>query len=129
MNPLKRVLLVEDDEERCSWFRERLASHVLDVTCDTSQAIEWLEEREYSAILLDHDLVEEHYFSDDHDDERTGYAIAAWLGAQPDRQLRALIVIHSLNYVGAQRMLDVLEVAGREAQHIPFHFLQAGLRV
>jgi CheY-like chemotaxis protein len=127
--PLKRVLLVEDDETRCSWFRQKLASHVLDITCDVGQAIAWLTEREYTAILLDHDLADEHYFSDEPDDERTGYAIAAWLASHPDRQLSALIVIHSLNYVGAKRMLDLLQDAGRDAQHVPFHFLQAGLRM
>ncbi|MDT4897179.1 MAG: Cyclic-phosphate processing Receiver domain [Acidobacteriota bacterium] len=125
--PLRRVLVVEDDEMRCAWFRQKFASQVLDVTCDIGQAVEWLEEREYATILLDHDLREEHYFSDEHDDERTGYAIAAWLAAHPDRQRNATIVIHSLNYAGAERMLDRLHDAGRDAEHVPFHYLEAGL--
>jgi CheY-like chemotaxis protein len=127
--PLRRVLVVEDDEMRCAWFRQKFASHVLDVTCDIRQAVGWLEEREYSIILLDHDLREEHYFSDEHDDERTGYAIAAWLAAHPDRQRNATIVIHSLNYAGAERMLERLHDAGRDAEHVPFHYLEAGLRM
>lgn len=125
--PLGRVLLVEDDETRCAWFRQKFATHVLDITCDVEQATRWLEEREYNTILLDHDLREEHYFSDEHDDERTGYAIAAWLAAHPDRHRNALIIIHSLNYAGAQRMLDILYEAKRDAEHIPFHYLQTGL--
>jgi DNA-binding LacI/PurR family transcriptional regulator len=125
--PLGRVLLVEDDEMRCAWFRQKFATHVLDITCDVGQATRWLEEREYNTILLDHDLREEHYFSDEHDDERTGYAIAAWLAAHPDRHRNALIIIHSLNYAGAQRMLDLLYEAKRDAEHIPFHYLQTGL--
>ncbi|HEX8846225.1 MAG TPA: cyclic-phosphate processing receiver domain-containing protein [Pyrinomonadaceae bacterium] len=129
LNPLKRVLVVEDDEMRCSWFKEKLASHVLDLTCDVGQAINWLTERDYTAILLDHDLADEHYSSDEPDDERTGYAVAAWLAAHPDRQPDAIILIHSLNYAGAQRMLDLLHDAGRDAEHVPFHFLQAGLRM
>ena len=127
IKPLPRILLVEDDEVRCTWFRQKVASHVLDITCDVGQAIGWLNEREYSTILLDHDLMEEHYFSDEHDDERTGYAVAAWLAAHPDRHRNALIVVHSLNYAGAQRMLDILHDAGRDAEHIPFHYLQTGL--
>jgi CheY-like chemotaxis protein len=127
VNPLRRVLLVEDDEVRCAWFRRKLAPHVLDVTCDAGQAVRWLSEREYAAILLDHDLLDEHYFSDEPDDERTGYAVAAWLAAHPDRQRDATIVIHSLNYAGAQRMLDALTDAGRDVEHIPFHYLELEL--
>ena len=120
---------MEDDEARCAWFRERLAGRTLDVTCDARQAVDWLAERDYSVILLDHDLAAEHYRTDEPDDERTGYAVAAWLAAHPDRQRDSTILIHSLNYPGAARMLAALRHAGREAEHIPFTYLQAGLRM
>jgi CheY-like chemotaxis protein len=123
-----RILIVEDDEDRCAWFREHLRGRELDVTCDVRQASAWLQERDYSLILLDHDLIEEHYFSDEPDDERTGYAVALWLAAHPDRQRDADIIIHSLNYSGAARMLDVLHEAGRHAEHVPFHYLRTELR-
>jgi CheY-like chemotaxis protein len=125
----ERILIVEDDEARCSWFGERFAGREMDVTCDVGQAISWLSTRDYMLILLDHDLAEEHYFSDEHDDARTGYGVAAWLAAHPDCQRDATIVIHSLNYVGAQRMLNALQDAGRDAEHVPFHYLQTALRV
>lgn len=123
-----RVLIVEDDETRCAWFRERLRGSQLDVTCDVLIAIRWLAERNYRAVLLDHDLTEEHYLSNEPDDEHTGYAVARWLADNPTAQRDALILIHSLNYTGAARMLEVLREAGREAEHIPFHYLQAELR-
>ena len=119
---------MEDDENRCAWFRERLSGSQLDVTCDVQTAIGWLGERDYRAVLLDHDLTDEHYFSDEPDDERTGYAVARWLADHPTSQRDAVILIHSLNYTGAARMLGVLRDAGREAEHIPFHYLQAGLK-
>jgi len=119
-----RVLIVEDDETRCAWFRERLSGSLLDVTCDVRAAIRWLGERDYRAVLLDHDLADEHYFSTEPDDERTGYAVARWLADHPTSQRDALIVVHSLNYVGARRMVEVLRAAGREAEHIPFHHLR-----
>jgi len=125
----RRVLVVEDDEARCAWFREKFEGRRLDVTCDVPTALAWLAEREYEAVLLDHDLAEEHYFSDAPDDERTGYAVARWLADNPTAQRDALIVIHSLNYTGARRMLDALRDAGRDAEHIPFHYLQTGLRI
>ncbi len=124
-----RVLIVEDDETRCTWFRERLPGRQLDVTCDARTAISWLLERDYEAVFLDHDLVEEHYFSDQRDDERTGYAVARWLADNPTSQRDSLIIIHSLNYEGAGRMLAALRDAGRDVEHVPFHLLQSGLRM
>ena len=124
-----RILIVEDDPSRCAWFEQKFIGRQLDVTCDVAEAARWLAERDYECILLDHDLADEHYFSDEPDDERTGYAVAAWLAAHPYRQREALIIIHSLNYLGAQRMLDALRDAGRDAEHIPFHYLQAELRI
>jgi CheY-like chemotaxis protein len=124
----KRVLIVEDDEARCDWFRSRLSGCDLDVTCDVGEACELLAANEYDLILLDHDLREEHYFSDEPDDERTGYAVAAWLAARPGAQPLAQIVIHSLNYAGAQRMLEALAGAGFDAECVPFPYLQSGLR-
>ena len=126
---IERILIVEDDPQRCAWFREKFSGRTLDVTCDVREAIGWLAERDYSAIMLDHDLSDEHYFSDEPDDARTGYAVASWLAEHADRQRDALIVIHSLNYTGAQRMLDRLRDGGREAEHVPFHYLQTGLRM
>jgi len=119
---------VEDDETRCDWFRRRLSACDLDVTCDVGRACELLAQNEYDLILLDHDLREEHYFSDEPDDERTGYAVAAWLAARPGSQPTAQIVIHSLNYAGARRMLEALTGAGFDAECVPFHYLQSGLR-
>ena len=126
---MNRILIVEDDEARCAWFRERLAGSQLDVTCDVRQAVLWLAERDYRAVLLDHDLADEHYFSNEPDDERTGYAVARWLAENPTSQRDALIVVHSLNYTGARRMVEVLRASGRDAEHIPFHYLQMGLRM
>lgn len=124
-----RVLVLEDDEDRCYWFQQQLSAREHDLTCDIPQAVEWLETRDYDTILLDHDLTEEHYYSDAHDDEGTGFAIASWLAAHPERQPKATIVIHSLNYVGAKRMLDVLRNAGRTADHVPFPYLRAGVTI
>ena len=124
----QRVLIVEDDESRCDWFRLRLAHFELDVTCSVEQAIEWLGAREYELLLLDHDLLDAHYFSDEPDDERTGYAVAAWLASHPNAQPRATVVVHSLNYAGARRMIEKLVEAGFDAECVPFHYLQSGLR-
>jgi CheY-like chemotaxis protein len=123
-----RILIVEDDATRCAWFQEKFSGRKLDVTCDVAEAIVWLGEHDYEIILLDHDLMEEHYYSDEPDDEHTGYAVAAWLASHPDSQRDATILIHSLNYLGAERMLTTLREAGRDAEHVPFPYMQLGLK-
>lgn len=117
---MDRILIVEDDDLRCSWFHREFASYERDTTPYVSVAVSWLREREYSLIFLDHDLAEEHYALEMADDGLTGYVVAAWLAQHPDQQSEAQIIIHSLNYMGAQRMLDVLQRAGRNAEHVPF---------
>jgi CheY-like chemotaxis protein len=118
-----RILIVEDDEVRRSWFHQEFANHERDETHEVSVAVRWLAERDYTLIFLDHDLAEEHYALEMADDGLTGYSVAEWLAEHPERQPEAQIIIHSLNYVGAQRMLDVLQGAGRQAEHVPFHDL------
>jgi CheY-like chemotaxis protein len=124
-----RVLIVEDDPSRCEWFNRKLSNADRDITQDVREAIRWLSEYDYSLILLDHDLADEHYFSNELDDERTGYAVAAWLAAHPDHQRDSMIIVHSLNYPGAARMVQIMLDAGRDAEHIPFPYLQLQLRI
>lgn len=123
-----RILIVEDDETRCAWFHEHFSGNELDVTPDVKVAVTWLASNDYDLILLDHDLTDDHYFSSEHDDERTGYAVAQWLAMYPDRQRFATIIIHSLNFLGSDRMLETLRESGRDAEHIPFHYLQESLK-
>ena len=125
----ERILIVEDNAARCDWFRRRLSRYELDVTCSVEEAIGWLAEREYETILLDHDLLAEHYYASEPDDRRTGYAVAAWLAAHADAQRGASVIVHSLNYEGARRMVEKLLDAGFDAEHIPFPLLQSGLRL
>ena len=120
-----RILIVEDDEMRRSWFDLQFARFERDVTDQVAQAIQWLAQRDYDLIFLDHDLAEEHYFVTVADDGLTGYAVAAWLAENPHQQTQALIIIHSLNYPGSDRMLEVLLNAGRRAEHVPFPYLSS----
>jgi CheY-like chemotaxis protein len=123
-NPdMDRILIVEDDERRRSWFQQQFARYQRDETHEVSVATQWLSERDYSLIFLDHDLAEEHYFVEMADDGLTGYTVANWLAQHPDRQVAAQIIVHSLNYTGAQRMVACLRKAGRKAAHVPFPYL------
>lgn len=118
-----RVFILEDDERRCEWFEKRFKDDEYDIVCEVSEAKELLESRSYDSIFLDHDLIPEHYGSETHDDERTGYAIASFLASRPELQRSASIVVHSYNADGAMRMVEELRRAGRQADYTPFNLL------
>jgi len=123
-----RIFLLEDDERRCEWFAKRFKGDHLDVASDVVHAKELLQTCSYDTIFLDHDLIPEHYGSSESDDERTGYAIASFLATHPELQRAATIMVHSFNADGAMRMVEELRGAGRQAEYIPFHFLEERIR-
>lgn len=123
-----RIFLLEDDQRRCDWFAKRFKGDQLDISCEIDEAKELLQTRTYDSIFLDHDLQPEHYGSEVTDDERTGYAIASFLASRPELQRAATIMVHSFNADGAMRMVEELRNAGRNADYVPFHFLEERLK-
>lgn len=123
------VFVLDDDHLRHDWFARRFnGGDHLDTAVDPRTAIELLSENYYDAIFLDHDLLPEHYNSDERDDDRTGYAVASWLAAHPDVQPSAAIIVHTRNADGAMRMVELLRSAGRHAEYVPFPVLSQKIR-
>jgi hypothetical protein len=118
-----RVFLLDDDVRRHRWFKSRFKGDAVDIAHDVPEAQRLLSASSYDAIFLDHDLHPEHYNTDSTDDERTGYAIAAWLCAHPDLQRASTILVHTRNADGAMRMVGELRNAGRSADYVPFPLL------
>ena len=123
-----RVFLLDDDRRRHRWFATRFKGDVIDVAHDVREARELLAANNYDAIFLDHDLHPEHYESTTPDDERTGYAIAVWLAANPDLQRASTILVHTRNADGAMRMVEELRRAGRSAEFVPFPMLEERIK-
>ncbi len=123
-----RVFLLDDDLRRHKWFAERFKGDFIDMAHNVSEAQQLLGENSYDAIFLDHDLHPEHYNSFDRDDERTGYAIASWLAANPDLQRASTILVHTRNADGAMRMVEEMRRSGRSAEYVPFPFLAERIR-
>ncbi len=123
-----RVFLLDDDTTRHDWFAKRFRGDLLDVAVEPDRAIELLSSNHYDAIFLDHDLLPEHYHAGEFDDERTGYAVAAWLASNPDRQTASTIVVHTRNADGAMRMVEMLRGVGRGAEYVPFPLLSQKIR-
>jgi CheY-like chemotaxis protein len=118
-----RVFLLDDDSRRHKWFAVRFKGDFIHVAKNVAQAQKLLSENSYDAIFLDHDLHPEHYASFDHDDERTGYAVAAWLASNPELQRGSTILVHTRNADGAMRMVEEMRRAGRSAEYVPFPML------
>lgn len=123
-----RVFVLDDDVLRHEWLARRFKGDRLDTSLDPSSAIELLSANNYDVIFLDHDLLPEHYHSGTFDDERSGYAVAAWLAANPARQAASTIIVHTRNADGALRMVEMLRRAGRQAEHVPFPLLAPKLK-
>jgi hypothetical protein len=118
-----RVFLLDDDRRRHRWFATRFKGDFIDVAHNVEQAQQFLSANSYDALFLDHDLHPEHYNSLSTDDERTGYAIASWLAANPELQRASTIMVHTRNADGAMRMVEELRRAGRAAEYVPFPML------
>jgi len=123
-----RVFLLDDDVRRHQWFAKRFKGDFIDIADNVSQAQELLGAGSYDAIFLDHDLHPEHYHAASTDDERTGYAIALWLGSHPELQRASTILVHTRNADGAMRMVEELRRAGRSAEYVPFPMLAERIR-
>lgn len=123
-----RVFLLDDDKRRHRWFSARFKGDFVDVADNVKHAQELLSANSYDAIFLDHDLHPEHYNTDSRDDERTGYAIASWLAANPELQAASTILVHTRNADGAMRMVEELRRAGRTADYVPFPLLEERIK-
>ena len=118
-----RVFLLDDDRRRHRWFTTRFKGDFIDIADNVTDAQRMLSESSYDAIFLDHDLHPEHYNAESTDDERTGYAVAVWLGSKPELQRASTILVHTRNADGAMRMVGELRRAGRSADYVPFPLL------
>lgn len=124
-----QIFLLDDDRRRHRWFEKRFEGDDLDIAETVDEAKEFLQENRYDAIFLDHDLLPEHYESNDHDDfARTGYAVAEWLNENKNINRAATIIVHTRNADGAVKMVEKLRETGREVEYVPFPLLDIKIR-
>lgn len=127
-NPIQ-VFLLDDDVRRHRWFAKRFDGDDLDIAENVDEAKELLQENKYDAIFLDHDLLPEHYESNDHDDfARTGYAVAEWLNENKEINRAATIIVHTRNADGAIKMVEKLRETGRQVEYVPFPMLDIKIK-
>ncbi len=123
------VFLLDDDVRRHRWFEKRFAGDELDIAETVDEAKEFLRQHSYDAVFLDHDLLPEHYESNDHDDfARTGYAIAEWLSENKELQRSATFIVHTRNADGAFKMVEKLRDGGRQVEYVAFPMLDLKIK-
>ena len=95
------VLVVEDTEDRISWFRQRMPSSVFAKNAES--ALRALREREFKVVFLDHDLHWMH--ADNTIFKGTGKEVARFMAKQG---FKGIVIIHSLHAAGAAAMKKYL---------------------
>jgi CheY-like chemotaxis protein len=95
------VLVVEDTEDRISWFRQRLPKAVFAKNAEA--AFRALSQQEFKVIFLDHDLHWMH--ADNSIFKGTGKEVARFIAKQ---EFQAIVIIHSRHEEGAAAMKKYL---------------------
>jgi CheY-like chemotaxis protein len=102
-----KILILDDDQVRHDMFRVKYAGHEVVSVLEAKDAIKKLNEEQFDAVFLDHDLGGAVYVTSG---EGTGYEVAVWLSENREKQPKQ-IIIHSFNPVGAANMMGVLPCA------------------
>jgi CheY-like chemotaxis protein len=95
------VLVVEDTEDRISWFRRRLPKAVF--ARNAEAAFQALERQEFKAVFLDHDLHWMH--ADNSIFKGTGKEVARFLAKNG---FEGIVIIHSRHVESAAAMKKYL---------------------
>lgn len=113
------IFILEDSQDRIEYFKKQFEMHNLvihtEITKDTYYT---LEHNKFDILFLDHDL-ESHIIRR----EKSGKDVAMFLSGNK-LQTKSVIYIHSMNPIGANNMLKILDKAGYEVQWIPFFLLK-----
>lgn len=107
-----RILVLDDSKERITQFKKHLQNHDVWASLEAQEAIDLLDTQEWDLLFLDHDLEQKVMQPSN---SESGYAVACWLERHPLRKPK-VVVIHSLNPVGAKKMYYALNGSFR----IPF---------
>ena len=98
------VLVVEDTEDRISWFRQRMPKAVFAKNAEA--ALRALSEQEFKVAFLDHDLHWMH--ADNSIFKGTGKEVARFMAQQG---FKGIVIIHSKHVEGAAAMKKYLSDA------------------
>ncbi len=107
------IFVLEDGKRRTQFFRQTCIGHYLDLVDNVFEAKNYLLNKEYQYIFLDHDLDDLQFI--DSGNPNTGWWIAKFINDN-NLQKNATIIIHTLSPIGQINMKCVLP----RAKIIPF---------
>ena len=116
-----KILILEDNLLRIEKFKELFKNQELRIVQNVEDAITFCLSEEFQIMWLDHDL--EGKIWEDSNKENTGYQFIKWL-VDNEKQRNSLIYIHSMNPIGASKMLNYLKDNGYDGIWIPFNLLK-----
>lgn len=99
------ILILEDDLLRMESFYKNFAGHNIVIVEHAKECISYLKEQEWDILFLDHDLGGMQMV--DSDEEDTGATVAKFINKNSQYK-PAIVIIHSMNPVGAQLMSDLI---------------------
>jgi len=116
-----KILILEDNPIRIEKFKELFRNQDIYLYSDTLCAKEACKIIEFDALWLDHDL--NNRIWEDSQEENSGYQFVKWL-VDNGLQKNSLNYIHSMNPIGANKMLNLLLDNGRDGIWIPFYLIK-----
>lgn len=116
-----RVLILEDNEDRIRFFKEKYNNHILYITKDIEKAKNEICYHEYDMFFLDHDLSDRNL--EDIVMETTGYDFCKWI-TEHNYNKNSVFFIHSMNPGGANAMLNLMKENGYKVDWLPFYLLK-----
>ncbi|MEW6730083.1 MAG: cyclic-phosphate processing receiver domain-containing protein [Acidobacteriota bacterium] len=101
-----KIFLLDDSIRRLQRFHRVFCTHEIAHSADAQEAIIRLAEERFDLICLDHDLTE-------HDTNwiasGTGFEVAEFLGSNDTPNNETLIIVHTMNPAGGERMMLALK--------------------
>lgn len=98
-----KILIVEDDGYRVTFFIERFGKNDLKITENSTTAIEYLKDCVFDYIFLDNDLGK---------GNGEGLDVVTFLKDHPkNKNNRSIMIIHSWNIIASARMKALLPYA------------------
>jgi len=121
-----KIFVLEDDTIRIEKFELLFKNQQLRIVQNVEDAITSCLSDEFQIMWLDHDLGGRIWT--DSNEENTGYQFVKWL-IENQKQKNALIYIHSMNPIGANKMLNLLLDNKYDGIWIPFNLIKLEDRV
>ena len=116
-----RVFFLDDSHERQRRFKMSRIGCILVQAFTYAEAIRALqEEAQFDEAYLDHDLSEKAAAGAPEQGEKTGADVARYITTMPKDKIPKVIYIHSFNFSGRVRMVQILGDAGIKAIVQPF---------